>query len=457
MMKTNYAEWKKYLRNYQFHSIFLKNLLLMMLAITLPFLCIICISMYSYGNIQKEEVRTYSVRTVTQIAADVNDVLRSVKEKAIMLGFDQDIELFLYSEEDAEHIFYNIININRFLTMLSTTSGYIDNVYVYSPHNGKVLSQAGLTDYSEFYDKSCLDISKITENYQIKYNERIVNGKNKKSLSLYYQKSQGQYDGIIVVNMDILKLKRYLDFGENIAVEIVDDNEILYSSDFSKIGTLKEAKTEYDRNKYHIFEKELDDIELKVIVYIDNSLIQSELSDIPQYIMLFTIVILFMTVIIGFYVSIKMFDPIKTILHVIENSNLTEFNEDRILKTENEIHYIVSAIQSTANKNKNFEQELEERIRLLKKYQAVALQSQINPHFLNNTLETINWMAISQLGNRNEVSKMINTLSRLLRISLENTDLFICLKDEVRYVEMYLTLQKKRYEDKLIRNQSKLV
>ncbi|MCM2675878.1 cache domain-containing sensor histidine kinase [Alkalicoccobacillus plakortidis] len=71
-----------------------------------------------------------------------------------------------------------------------------------------------------------------------------------------------------------------------------------------------------------------------------------------------------------------------------------------------------------------------------------ALQSQINPHFLYNTLDMIRWTA--RMENAKETGKSIEDLSRLFRISLSQGKLWISLKDEMTYVQSYLELQKRR-------------
>lgn len=93
------------------------------------------------------------------------------------------------------------------------------------------------------------------------------------------------------------------------------------------------------------------------------------------------------------------------------------------------------------------EEELAFRIKLMKKAQAVALQSQINPHFINNTLETINWMAVAKLGMGNDVSEMLNCLSQILRFSLGDSDTYVTLREELEYVKKYLFIQQKRLKN----------
>lgn len=76
-----------------------------------------------------------------------------------------------------------------------------------------------------------------------------------------------------------------------------------------------------------------------------------------------------------------------------------------------------------------------------------VLQSQINPHFLYNTLDTIRWKAYE--GDTASAVDMIDALSDFFRISLSSGDEWIPLKKEVEHVSRYLFIQKIRYEEKL--------
>jgi two-component system sensor histidine kinase YesM len=74
------------------------------------------------------------------------------------------------------------------------------------------------------------------------------------------------------------------------------------------------------------------------------------------------------------------------------------------------------------------------------------LQEQIKPHFLYNTLDTIQWMA--QEHRVDDVVSMVGALTSLFRIGLNKGREFISLADELEHVESYLCIQKMRYEDK---------
>lgn len=76
-----------------------------------------------------------------------------------------------------------------------------------------------------------------------------------------------------------------------------------------------------------------------------------------------------------------------------------------------------------------------------------ALQAQINPHFLYNTLDMINWL--SQSGKREEVSTAIQALSKFYKLTLNKGNTTVRLEDELIHVSLYVKLQNMRYNDKI--------
>jgi two-component system sensor histidine kinase YesM len=81
----------------------------------------------------------------------------------------------------------------------------------------------------------------------------------------------------------------------------------------------------------------------------------------------------------------------------------------------------------------------------LKKAELRALQAQINPHFLYNTLDTIIWMA--EAKRMDQVVELVRVLSRFFRITLSKGKDWITVRDEIEHIESYLAIQKMRYRD----------
>jgi two-component system sensor histidine kinase YesM len=73
-----------------------------------------------------------------------------------------------------------------------------------------------------------------------------------------------------------------------------------------------------------------------------------------------------------------------------------------------------------------------------------ALEAQLNPHFLYNILDNINWMAID--NSQFELSSMITSLARILRYSIDNSNAIVPLHDEIEWLKQYMHLQKMRYK-----------
>ena len=110
-----------------------------------------------------------------------------------------------------------------------------------------------------------------------------------------------------------------------------------------------------------------------------------------------------------------------------------------------EIRYLGHSIQSSSEKietlMKRSVQEQNER----RKSELDALQSQINPHFLYNTLDSITWMV--EGGRNDEAVFMISQLAKFFRISLSQGCTVISIKDELQHAESYMNIQKVRYKN----------
>ncbi len=84
----------------------------------------------------------------------------------------------------------------------------------------------------------------------------------------------------------------------------------------------------------------------------------------------------------------------------------------------------------------------------IRNMQLKALQSQINPHFLFNTLQSIQWM--SELGGNKKVSRMVLALSKIMEYVLKKPTDCVLLREELDYTEKYIELIRARYEDSIV-------
>jgi len=126
----------------------------------------------------------------------------------------------------------------------------------------------------------------------------------------------------------------------------------------------------------------------------------------------------------------------KTGLKALETRHL---RGDEINELENSYYQMVERINQLLTEN---DEEKEKQ----RKMELVALQSQINPHFLYNTLDAIAWIA--RLKKQPDIEKMIASLATFFRISLHKGDKFIPVEEEIRLVQSFVTVELMRFPDK---------
>lgn len=116
------------------------------------------------------------------------------------------------------------------------------------------------------------------------------------------------------------------------------------------------------------------------------------------------------------------------------------------VKTEDETDLLIDGFNRMSTQIMELIQQVQTEQARKKEAELQALVAQINPHFIYNSLESINSMAVLQ-GNRN-ISKMVISLGKLLRISISENQELIPLSMELEHVRHYLDIQKFRFEDK---------
>lgn len=139
--------------------------------------------------------------------------------------------------------------------------------------------------------------------------------------------------------------------------------------------------------------------------------------------------------------------PIKRLSRAMEQVQKGDFavrvpnrRKDEIGELTESFNYMLDEI------NTLIRQVYQEKI-AQKNAEVQALQAQINPHFLYNTLDSVNWMLIDR--GEMDISDIIISLGSLMRYSIEDEQAFVPLEREMEYVLCYLKLQKNRLEDRL--------
>jgi len=151
--------------------------------------------------------------------------------------------------------------------------------------------------------------------------------------------------------------------------------------------------------------------------------------------------------ILSFYLAAKVTAPVFNLtrkLSAIGKSGLQLLHDrkkprDEISELEHSYYSMIDRINKLIVEN-NEEKEKQRDMEL------TALQSQINPHFLYNTLDAITWTA--RLKKQPEIERMIGALATFFRISLHKGDKHIAIEEEIRLVQSFVTVELMRFPDK---------
>ena len=127
---------------------------------------------------------------------------------------------------------------------------------------------------------------------------------------------------------------------------------------------------------------------------------------------------------------------------ITQESIFEEFND--LYASFNHMVNKIYTMSDAIHKQELMQRELETESR---ESQLRALQMQINPHFLYNTLDCINWMA--QMHGDVDVSEMIFTLGKFFRSNTEMKGIYTSIEQEIKNIELYMTLAKLRYRTRL--------
>lgn len=149
-------------------------------------------------------------------------------------------------------------------------------------------------------------------------------------------------------------------------------------------------------------------------------------------------------------ISMTLSRPIKNLkksMIEVQNGNLEGVVE---IDNRNEIGDLSHTFNEMTYEIKHLIEENNKEQMLKRQSEFKALQAQINPHFLYNTLDSIIWMSLAD--KKNEVVEMTSALAKLFRLSINKGDELITIEGEVEHVRNYLKIQKYRYDEKLTYN-----
>ena len=369
-----------------------------------------------------------------------------LKNMINLLSVDADVSIFLISgNEDSkksiEKMIYSILEYNKGIKSI-TVIGKNGNIVSSDKNNDMKISENMMKEkwYVDAINNSDMPV----------FNPSRKNSTSSMNSALWFlsisrdiKNSKGENLGVIVFDIKYEILERYLNsisFGKQIDNIIVDkNNNIIYYKDVKCFADKKCLAKFSEKNKNkdtYLYETQIENTNWNLRSLANTNDLVTLKKNFSHIVIIIFLVSLAFSSIITFIVITKILKPLIKLENHMQNfeNNLREFHLSE--KTGYEIQNLVEHFNVMV-----------EKIKYLREYEIKALHSQINPHFLYNTLDTIIWMA--EFEDNEKVISITKSLANYFRLSLSNGHEKIPLKDEIMHTKEYLFIQKQRYEDKL--------
>ena len=335
------------------------------------------------------------------------------------------------------------------------------------------------TDYKQFY-KADEDIQK-SDWYQKAISQSSVfwipmtttdkYGNEYWNLSLVRRipLTDAEYNAVLVIKISDNYLRTRINSQEYAAMVSVNEGEVFFNSDRSQYGIKQKVSIDYDENYYqYTGTKKING----VTYFVDVSTLNLYQSDSRLYICtmndqgyvsikrILTICVLILAVailipgIIIHYFTEYFTSRVLILRKAMHQASNEDYDIRSFIQGEDEISEAFSdleiMIQNIKKKDADMYEAQINKAELLNEQQVMEfkmLASQINPHFLYNTLETIRMKAFK--ANDREVARAIKLLGKSMRYVLENTGTSCTtLSKELEHIKVYLDIQKLRFTDK---------
>ena len=274
----------------------------------------------------------------------------------------------------------------------------------------------------------------------------------------------GTMQGVLLVDMNYSSIKQLLEkVNQDVSKEYVylmDRNgEIIYhpKQNLIRTGLLGEDNQDVsgyeDGTTREHFEKENRMVTVKTISYTGWKLVgvvpmetfSMGLEETRYLMILLVALALLATMILNQLVSARIAKPLKKLNDSVKEWEAGNLEPDIYVGGSLEVAHLGKTLQSTVAQIRQLMKDIVTEQEEKRKSELDALQSQINPHFLYNTLDSIVWMITGE--RYREAVFMITQLGSLFRVSLSRGKTIISIEDEIRHAQNYMSIQKIRYKN----------
>lgn len=419
-----------------------------------------------------ENSQEYSIQLIQRVNSDIDSYMDYLHNISILITSDGDVHDYLFkTEQDVDESYERFERIrSQFDTIMETRNDIVnigilgaEGDYLFNSGRENINPNVQLekVEWIQQTKEKC-GLTEISSSHV----QNIVSGRYEWVITLskaIQNKNTQAYEGIFFVDLNYSSISELCDaisFGNRGYVYILDEegNLIYHPQQQLLYSGLKEEKireimmcegnsfvTE-DGKLYSISRSEETGWTVVGVSYVEE-LLKNNVETTRIYVISAMMILLVATA-LAFFLSNEITKPIKALgesMGEVEKGNFDQVALE--IRGEHEIARLSGSFHIMIQKIKNLMEQNVQEQRLKRKSELKALQAQINPHFLYNTLDSIIWMA--EWGKTKEVVTMTSSLAKLLRQSISNQNELVRVEEEVEYTRSYLTIQKMRYKDKL--------
>ena len=448
------------IRHFKFNSIFLRTFLFITALTVIPF---IVLSIMFYSNTLKnirEEITLENSYIFDNSVNIIDRTLMEVDTLTSSLASNESTQLYTINNVSTD----SFKTISRLAKTLPIIYRYIDSIYIYSEPTDTVIMDNNSIPLSDLSDTDWINAYRAVTSPKGTIIPRSKNNVYPQLITIIkpiYVADEKK--GAIIMNINaqsIYNSMLYQQYKDGRLFFLVNaDNKIIISSELSYFNTYpddiglntltiesnpKNSVYEINDKNYVVLSGDSTISDYKYISAYPLELYEHKLSTMKLQIIGILLLLMIIIFILAYVASVRSYSPLNEIISFLDNSQPPADSIEE--EDKNELMYIINSIQTHISDKTKMAEILEERMKLLRKSQYDMLQTQINPHFLYNTLETINWMAYNMSNSENPVSKSLINLASFFRNTL-TSGYFVSIENEIKYTKEYVNILALRYGD----------
>lgn len=255
--------------------------------------------------------------------------------------------------------------------------------------------------------------------------------------------------GVITLFFDIEWITRRVDTAavtKNASIWLLDNqHQLLYASDslvaeqFVDYRGMTDGVTENYNiagQEYLLHKTQLND-ELYMVTAVPSGDVASMTYDMVSMILIVAVAMIFVGVLISLMVSIYIVKPIGRLAGHMQSGELNPI--PYVYKENDEVSILYRSFNHLIEHVKKLMDDIVDAFEKKKRAELHALQAQINPHFIFNTLNSVS--SIELLNGNDEIARIVNLLSQMIRYNIKEPDSLVTVADEIRVIQHYADIQ----------------